>query len=198
MTVSFSLFRRAVREPSYRTVPGATPTSTPITPIGTFRKAICCYHTDGRQPAIDGIALTSDYWRKDPRGKSVARNYRNSLDTYFRLDAADGRPTYDVGVREQVMVSGQPLGVYIDALVYRATAHTARIALWDVPLPSAEQAAVVAAPVMEALEHAVGSDRAHSVAFWHLRTGAVIEVDLAIADVQRAACKGTAPCCIAV
>ena len=184
MTVSFSLFRRAVREPSYRTVPGATPTSPPITPIGTFRKAIGRYHVHGRQTALDGIALTADYWRVDPRGKSVARNYRESLETYFRLDAVDGRAVYDVGIRDQVIVSGQALGMYIDALVYRVAAHTARIALWDVPQPSLDQAAVVAAPVMETLENAVGADRAHSVAFWHLRTGVVIEIDRATANAQ--------------
>jgi hypothetical protein len=184
--VSFALFRRAVREPGYRTVPGSGPSSPPITPIGTFRKAICSYHQSGQQAALDGILLKADYWRRDPRGKSLARNYRSSLETYFKLDAADGRPTYDVGVKQPVTVSGEILTVYMDALVYRLASHSARIALWDVPQPSAVEAAVMASPVIDALEKAVGEDRAQSVAFWHLRSGTVIEVDSATARAKAA------------
>lgn len=186
MTVSFALFRKAVRDPGFRTVVGGKPSSPPITPIGTFRKAICTYHRFGKTAAFSGIALKSTYWRTNPRGKSLARNYRDSLAMYFALDARDGRRSYDVGVREQIIVSGQALTVYMDALVYDRADHGARVALWDVPQPSAHEAAVMAWPVMAALEAAVGLQRAHSVAFWHLRTGTVIEVDNLTAKVEAA------------
>jgi hypothetical protein len=34
----------------------------------------------------------------------------------------------------------------------------------------------MASPIITALEKEVGEDRAHSVAFWHLRSATVIEV----------------------
>jgi hypothetical protein len=174
--VSFGLFRRAVREPTYRTVPSTGPTSPPITPILTFRKAICTYHRAGRQTALDEISLPSPYWRTNPRGKTLARNYRESLETYFSLDVADGRRTYDVGVKQSLAIAGEVLSIYMDALVYATTAHTARIALWDVPMPSRYEASVMALPIIEALQAAVGDERARSVAFWHLRSATIIEV----------------------
>jgi hypothetical protein len=174
--VSFGVFRLAVRDRGFRTDPGAAPSAPPIVPVLTFRKAISTYHQSGRQAAIDGISLPSSYWRTDPRGKTLAQNYRRSLDTYMSLDAADGRPTYDVGVKQQVRISGEVLNVHMDALVYAAGAHTARIALWDVPEPSREQAAIMGSPIITALENEVGVVRAHSVAFWHLRSGTVIEI----------------------
>jgi len=186
MAVSFGVFRRAVREPGFRTVPGPA-TSSPIVPIGTFRRAICTYHQSGRAAAIAGLSLPSAYWRTDPRGKTLAANYRRSLDTYISLDVADGRRTYDVGVKEPVTISGEVLNVYMDALVYAAAAHTARIALWDVPQPSPTEAEVMASPIISALEKEVGDERAHSVAFWHLRSGKVIEVSAADAHAQAAA-----------
>jgi hypothetical protein len=188
MTVPFGVFRKAVREPSFRAVPGS-PTNSPIVPIGTFRRAICTYHQSGRAAALAGISLPSPYWRADPRGKSLANNYRRSLDTYIALDIADGRPSYDVGVKRAATIAGEVLNVYMDALVYDAAEHTARLALWDVPQPAATEAAVMASPVIAALEKEVGEDRAHSVAFWHLRSGTVIEVsaDDAHAQAGRAA-----------
>ncbi len=186
MAVPFSLFRKAVREPGYRTVPGPASNS-PIVPIGTFRKAICTYHRAGRAAAIAGISLPSAYWRTDPRGKTLAENYRRSLDTYVALDLADGRPSYDVGVKQPARIDGEVLNIYMDALVYAVAEHTARIALWDVPQPSATEAAVMASPIVTALEREVGEERAHSVAFWHLRSGMVIEVSAADAYAQAGA-----------
>ena len=186
MPVPFGLFRKAVREPTFRTRPGP-PGSSPIVPIGTFRRAICTYHQSGRAVALAGISLPSSYWRTDPRGKTLAANYRRSLDTYMTLDAADGRPVYDVGVKQPVTISGEILNIYIDALVYRVVQHTARIALWDVPQPTAAEAAVMASPIVTALEKEVGDDRAHSVAFWHLRSGTVVEVSSTEAHAQAAA-----------
>ena len=173
--VSFGVFRLAVRDPGFRTVPGA-PSSGGPNPIKTFRKAVCTYHQTGRQAAIDGISLPSSYWRADARGKTLAQNYRRSLDTYMSLDVADGRRTYDAGVKQPVAMGGEILSVYMDALVYSGAAHTARIALWDVPEPSRGQAEIMASPIITALEKEVGEDRAHSVSFWHLRSGTVIEV----------------------
>ncbi len=186
MAVSFGLFRKAVREPGFRTVPGPA-TNVPIVPIGTFRRAICTYHQSGRAAAIGGISLPSSYWRTDPRGKTLAENYRRSLDTYIALDLADGRPSYDVGVRQPATIAGEVLNVYMDALVYAVAEHTARIALWDVPRPSATEAAVMASPIITALEKEVGELRAHRVAFWHLRSGTVIEVSAADAHAQAGA-----------
>ena len=186
MAVPFSLFRRAVREPGFRLVPGPA-TSAPIVPIGTFRKAICTYHLSGRAAAIAGISLPSSYWRTNSRGKTLAKNYRRSLDTYFALDFADGRPSYDVGVRQSARIGTEVLNVYIDALVYAVAEHTARIALWDVPQPSVSEAAIMASPIAIALEKEVGEARAHSVAFWHLRSGTVIEVSAADAHAQAGA-----------
>ena len=185
MPVPFGLFRKAVREPTFRTRPGP-PGSSPIVPIGTFRRAICTYHQSGRAVALAGISLPSSYWRTDPRGKTLAANYRRSLDTYMTLDAADVRPVYDVGVKQPVTISGEIL-THIDALVYRVVQHTARIALWDVPQPTAAEAAVMASPIVTALEKEVGDDRAHSVAFWHLRSGTVVEVSSTEAHAQAAA-----------
>jgi hypothetical protein len=185
MVVPFGLFRKAVREPAFRTVPGPA-TNAPIVPIGTFRKAICTYHQSGRAAAIAGISLPSSYWRTDPRGKTLAENYRRSLDTYIELDIADGRRSYDVGVKQPITISGEVLNVYMDALVYAVAEHTARIALWDVPQPSATEAAVMASPIVTALEEEVGEERAHSVAFWHLRSATVIEISANDAHTQAA------------
>ena len=186
MAVPFSLFRKAVREPSFRMVPGPV-ANVPIVPIGTFRKAICTYHLSGRDAAIAGISLPSAYWRTNARGKTLAENYRRSLDTYIALDLADGRPSYDVGVKQRARIDREVLNVYIDALVYAMAEHTARVALWDVPQPSATEAAVMASPIVIALESEVGEARAHSVAFWHLRSGTVVEVSTAHAHAQAGA-----------
>jgi hypothetical protein len=74
------------------------------------------------------------------------------------LDAADGRRTYDAGVRRPMAIGAEILSIYIDALVYSGAAHTARIALWDVPEPSRAQAAIMASPIITALETQVGED----------------------------------------
>jgi hypothetical protein len=103
------------------------------------------------------------------------------------LDVADGRRSYDVGVKQAVTVSGEILNVYMDALVYAAAEHTARIALWDIPQPNVAEASVMASPIVAALEEEVGEERAHSVAFWHLRTGTVIEVSAAEARAHASA-----------
>jgi hypothetical protein len=182
--VSFGLFRLAVRDKSYRAAPDGPSGPPPITPITTFRKAICNFHHSGRDAARGGISLTADYWRNDARGKTLARNYGLSLERYFSLDAADGRASYDAGVREAVTIASEMLGVYIDALVYHGTQHTARIALWDVPVPTDDEAATMAAPVMEVLKAAVGEDRAHSVELWHLRTGKIFTIDKAAAQAK--------------
>jgi hypothetical protein len=129
------------------------------------------------EAALGGISLPADYSRTNARGKTLARNYQSSLEEYIMLDVADGRQFYDAGVRQPVVVAGETLNVYMDALVYKLLDHTARIALWDVPRPSVDEASVMASPVIDALELAVGEERAHSVAFWHLRSGTVIEID---------------------
>lgn len=175
--VAFGLFRRAVRDPGYRTNLNAPPGSVPVTPNSTFRRAICTYHDVDADAARAGIRLTADYWTKVPRGKTLARNYRQSLERYFTLDAADGRASYDTGVKQPITIAGEEMTVYIDALVTRGAQHTARVVLWDVPLPSEIEAATMGAPVMQALEAAVGEDRAHSVEFWHLRSGTVLALD---------------------
>jgi hypothetical protein len=188
MTVSFGLFRQAVRDPGYRTVAGGAK-SVAITPIGTFRKAICTYHQAGRQAALDGISLPSRYWRTDPRGKTLAGNYRSSLETYFKLDTAEPGRAYDAGIRRPVAIGGEILNVYIDALVYAPAGHAARIALWDVPVPDSREASIMASPIIEALREAVGEERARSVAFWHLRSATLIrvEAETALAQAFRAA-----------
>jgi hypothetical protein len=55
-----------------------------------------------------------------------------------------------------------------------------------VPIPSEEEAATMAAPIIEALEAAVGEDRAHSVEFWHLRSGKVFVMGKAMAQARAA------------
>ncbi|MGO9762688.1 MAG: hypothetical protein ACLP1Q_15645 [Solirubrobacteraceae bacterium] len=180
MSVSFGLFRLAVRDLSYRPKPPGQ-SSAPVTPIMTFRKAICTYHDEGQQAALDGISLTSDYWTTNPRGKTLADNYYTSFGRYVALDALDPRQTYDTGVRCDLKIAGEVLKLYVDALVYDTQGHTARIALWDVPLPSEQQASVMAAPVAQMLLDAVGEERARSVALWHLRSGRVLEVDVGVA-----------------
>jgi hypothetical protein len=184
--VSFGVFRRAVRDRGYRTVIGGPRGPVPVTPIATFRKAICNFHQLGADAARAGVSLTSDYWRTNARGKTLARNYADSLDRYFALDAADGRASYDAGVRQAVNIAGETLNVYIDALVYHGAQHTARVVLWDVPIPSEEEAATMAAPIIEALEAAVGEDRTHSVEFWHLRSGKVFVMGKAMAQARAA------------
>lgn len=185
--ISFGLFRRAVRDPNYRTTRGAPNGPVPVTPNSTFRKAICNYHDIDADAARSGISLTADYWRNNARGKTLARNYRDSLERYFALDAADGRASYDAGVKQAVTIDGQQMNVYIDALVYRGAQHTARVVLWDVPMPTEEEAATMAAPVMKALEAAVGEDRAFSIEFWHLRSGKVFVIGKVMAQARASA-----------
>jgi hypothetical protein len=168
--VSFGTFRKAVREPTFRNTPGAMG-SAPRTPIGTFRKAVRVYHDDGAQAALQGLNLPSDYWRRPGRGRTLANNFRDSLRTYFRLDQQDGRPCFDSGVKEVVALGDETLNVYIDALVYDLFGHAARLALWDVAVPSHADAAVIATPVAVALHQVVGVQRTAEVSLWHLRTG---------------------------
>jgi hypothetical protein len=182
MSVSFGLFRKAVREPEYRLKPGGSNSrGGAVTPIGTFRRAIRVYHDKGEQAALAGISLTSDYYTRDPRGKTLADNYRDSFARYIALDAADGRSAYTAGLKQDVELAGEILGLTIDALVYGARGHTARVALWDLSLPSEAEATVIAAPLARALVEAVGEERAHSVALWHLRSGKVLELPVASA-----------------
>ena len=84
-------------------------------------------------------------------------------------------------------IDGEQINVYIDALVYRGAQHTARVVLWDVPVPTEEEAATMAAPVMQALEAAVGEDRAYSIEFWHLRSGKVFVTDKVMAQARAGA-----------
>jgi hypothetical protein len=184
VSVSFGLFRLAVREPDYR--PSSGQASKAVAPIETFRKAIRTYHDEGEQAARDGIALTSTYWTINPRGKTLADNYHASFDRYVALDGGDARQVYDTGVKQDMKIADEILKLYVDVLAYDLRGHTARIALWDVSLPSEEQAGVIAAPVAQLLVNAVGADRARSVALWHLRTGKVLEIGVNVALAQTA------------
>ncbi len=180
MSVSFGLFRKAVREPAYRLKPGSGGSGA-VTPIGTFRRAIRVYHQSGEPAALAGISLTSDYYTKEGRGKTLADNYRASFSRYIALDAADGRSAYAAGLKQDVELAGETLSLTTDALVYGPRGHTARVALWDLSLPSEAEAAVIAAPLARALVQAVGEERAYSVALWHLRSGKVLEVPVSSA-----------------
>ena len=181
MSVSFGTFRMAVRDPQFRTDPSATG-NVAFAPVSTFRKAVRVYHQEeSRQAARAAVSLSSPYWTENPRGITLANNYRASLERYFELDGRDGRHSFDVGVRPTVDVEGIDLNLYIDALVYDLFGHAARICLWDRALPTEQQAAVMAAPVALGLRQTVGDDRAREVAFWHLRTGLVLPVPVAAA-----------------
>jgi hypothetical protein len=181
VSVAFGTFRVAVRDPQFRTDPNAT-RNVAFAPVSTFRKAVRVYHQEGsRQAALGAISLASPYWTENPRGITLANNYRASLDRYFELDSADGRRYFDVGARPTVDVGGIDLNLYIDTLVYDLFGHYARICLWDLALPSEQQAAVMAAPVALGLQQIVGDDRAQEVAFWHLRTGRILPVTVASA-----------------
>lgn len=197
MSVSFGLFRKAVREPEYRLKPGGGD-SAAVTPIGTFRRAIRVYHQSGEAAALAGISLTADYYTKAGRGKTLADNYRASFSRYSTLDAADGRNVYSAGLKKDVKLADETLGLTIDALVYGPHGHTARVALWDLSLPSEEEAAVIAAPLARALVEAVGEERAFSVALWHLRTGKVLELPVSgalarLGDAERAVLRVANP-----
>jgi hypothetical protein len=179
MSVSFGTFRAAVRDPQFRTDPNGT-ASAPIAPVSTFRKAVCVYHQEGStEAALNALSLPSPYWRENPRGRTLATNYRASLDRYFELDRADGRRFFDVGVHPTLDIDGVALNLYIDVLVYDLFGHAARICLWDLSIPTEEQAAVMAAPVALGLRQIVGEDRAREIAFWHLRSGIVLPVSVA-------------------
>ena len=90
LMISFGLFRRAVETRATGRLPGAERTGPCHTELDVPQGDLQVpRRRRGRR--WSGISLTADYWRKNARGKTLARNYRESLERYFVLDAADGR-----------------------------------------------------------------------------------------------------------
>lgn len=193
MSVSFGIFRRAVREPTFRNEPGGSP---PITPISTFRKAVRVYHREGVDRALASPTLTSPHWRLPGRGRTLANNYRDCLQRYIALDALDARTFVDAGITETVVLGNDEVNVVLDVILLNRTGHVGRVLLWDTSILDRRLAQITAAPALLALQQLVGESRAQTIEIWHLRSGtqfeftaheALAELPEAVAAVQRVA-----------
>lgn len=167
---------RALRRPQ----PGD---SRPIpTPMPTAASAVRRLHRESADVAahrLNRAFESSDYW--GPNGPAPARGWANSIrtcfQTYIDLASGDGRPTLNTSINLDVFVGTDSVGVSIDVVLLDPRGYVGRHLLWDTPPLTQQDAEVLAAPVVLALQQELGADRVVGVEVWHLRSGTQIFVD---------------------
>lgn len=174
--VTLSEFKIATRNRAARRS-AATPNGRPpVTPMPQAQSAIRRYHQQGEARATAVLHQTFDrspYW--GPAGRPPARGWANNIKTYFatyvRMASADRRPFVPTSIKRDVQFGPHSIGVAPDVVLIDPGGYVARLVLWDTPEPTQQDAELLAAPIVQALEDELGQGRTAGVEIWHLRSG---------------------------
>lgn len=156
------------------------------TPMPTATSAVRRLHRDGAAAAIaqlNGSFDRSSHWgpKGPPQARGWADSTRRSFQTYVDLASQDSRPTLGTSVTADVVVGTNAIGVSLDVVLLDPNGYVGRYLLWDRPELTQDDAEMLAAPVVRALQQELGADRVAGAEIWHLRSGSQIFVDTATA-----------------
>jgi len=141
----------------------------------TAQAAIRRYHQQGAALATVILNQTFDrsaYW--GPSGRKAAASWANSIrdsfDAYVELASADMRAAVMTPMKRDVAIGHHALGVAPDVVLLDLGGYVARLVLWDKPLTTQDEAELLAAPIVCALDDELGEGRTIGVEVWHLRS----------------------------
>jgi hypothetical protein len=137
-------------------------------------KAVRTYHKRDAEAARASLRTSLDdpYWRT-PAGAGKATAARSLLETYFVMDARDGRPAALFDLKSEVQVGADVVAVNLDVCVFDDFGYGSRTVLWDKRPITTAQAQALAAPCVSAIEQEMGLGTAESADIWHMRTQTV-------------------------
>lgn len=145
------------------------------TPMPTAASAVRRLHRDGAEAAVAQLNAAFDrssHW--GPGGPSRARSWANSIrecfQSYAELVTGDSRPTLGMPVTTDVDVGEHTIGVSLDVILLDPNGYVGRYLLWDTPTLNQDDAELLAAPIVLALQRELGDDRVAGVEIWHLRS----------------------------
>ncbi len=172
--VTLAELKSASRDVSKRRSPPGTTTGFP-TPMPTAASGVRRLHREGSTRAtvvLNQAFDRSQHWGPNgpPQAKGWANSIRESFDTYVEMSGDDSRPVLGYTIDRNVQVGTHEVGVKIDVILLDDLGYVGRYLLWDIPVPSADEAALLAAPIVVALEEELGEGRVAGVEVWHLRT----------------------------
>jgi hypothetical protein len=149
----------------------------------TATSAVRRFHRDGTAVAtaqLNGAFDRSGHWGPNgsPRARGWADAIRACFQTYVELAARDGRPTLGSPVTTDIGVGGDAIGVSLDVVLLDRAGYVGRYLLWDRPDLTRDDAEMLAAPVVRALQQELGEDRVAGAEIWHLRSGDQMFVDV--------------------
>lgn len=170
MRFTYGQLRRAVRDPSFRVVPGRR-SGGPNT-AGTLRAAVRAYHRDGRAAAYATLESGLSGYFARPENRSAAERARLMLRNYIGLAEADARSAFDFDVSGDLVIGSDVVAVTVDLALLDPNGYAGRVVLWD-QLPCDRDAAlVICGPAYEILVAELGADRVDNVEVWHMPTRA--------------------------
>ena len=172
--ITYGLYRKGVREPSLTLTTSANGFSPP-TPFPSAASAVVRYHREGGEAAaerLDRSFRNSSYWGPSgsPQNRGWANAIRNCFQTYRNLADQDGRSAFTEGLRSELVLPPDELGVYIDVLLFDSAGYVPRLVLWDTNDPTDQRVLLYAAPAWRVAEEELGTGRVPEVEVWHLRT----------------------------
>jgi len=171
----FSEARTAVRNPDARRRPADDNQGFP-TPFPMASKAIRVLHQSGSVAARDYLESTiesSTYWGSESENKgarSWAGTIKKCMETYIEFSDTDIRPALGAPVSSTIEIAEFQLAMTIDVVLLDEGGYTARLPLWDKNLITEDIAAILATPMVLALERELGVERVTAVEIWHLRS----------------------------
>lgn len=186
--VTLAEMKGAARDPTKRrAAPGQDPGFP--TPMPSASSAVRRLHREG--PARATVVLNqsfdrSGHWGPNgpPQAKGWANAIRESFDTYVELSGHDDRPVLSHSINRNVEVGNHEVGVKLDVVLLDDEGYVGRYLLWDIPLPTLDEAALLAAPIVVAMQAELGADRVAGVEIWHLRNRAEFFISAADALAQ--------------
>lgn len=176
MRFTFGTYKFAVRTPGFTLAGSGDPPRFP-TASPSLQKAVREYHTSGIPAARQSLrdSLSGPYWRQG-RGATMASVARGLLDAYFAADALNPRPAATFDLKSDVVVGPDVIEASVDICVFESAGYGARIVLWDTRGCTNNQALLLLAPCVLALEQEFGSGVAESAEVWDMRSNTIFGV----------------------
>jgi hypothetical protein len=173
MRFTFGTYKFAVRTPGFRMAARGDPPRFPTT-SRSIQKAVREYHVAGTAAARQSLrdSLRGPYWRQG-RGATMAGVARGLLEDYFSLDSLNPRPAATFDLKSDVHIAPDVIEASVDICVFEVTGYGVRAVLWDTRGCTNEQARLLIAPCVVALEQEFGAGTAESAEVWDMRTRTV-------------------------
>jgi hypothetical protein len=166
---TFGTFKYAVREPAFRLATADPAPQFPNT-SQSLRKATRIYHSSGAPAARKSLrrSLSGPYW-KTPVGAGKASVAQDLLEVYIQLDSRRGRPAAGFDVKSDVAVGPDVIAVSIDVCLFSTSGFAPRLVVWDARGCSSEEARILLAPAVVAVDQEYGAGTAEDGELFDVR-----------------------------